>query len=230
MTDEIFDLVLQVVTLLSVMIVVAVEAIVVSAVMLLGPVLIGLGALRSPFSRTWRMISVQVELSGLLGSRGMACSVLSILLLGGSDGGPRFWSSRLSTTSASTMTYWLALCSISSTVVKGHSMSDQKRWEGLIPIINASITNDICASGMSLTSFVKQARYRPRGSSSFYFIPRRDAAIGFGWALARKLVSNSLTSWLKECIEMDGNRLYHPRAIPCRVVEKARHIMASNVP
>ncbi|RRT35244.1 hypothetical protein B296_00039448 [Ensete ventricosum] len=54
--------------------------------------------------------------------------------------------------------------------------------------------HDGCASGMALTSSVKWVRYCPRCSSSFYLISRRDTTVGFGWALERKLPSNSLTS------------------------------------
>ncbi|RWV82011.1 hypothetical protein GW17_00056521 [Ensete ventricosum] len=63
-------------------------------------------------------------------------------------------------------------------VIEGRSMSDQKKQEGLIPIMNAWITSDKCASGMALISFVKWARYGPRGSSSFCLIPRWDATVG----------------------------------------------------
>ncbi|RZS24532.1 hypothetical protein BHM03_00057610 [Ensete ventricosum] len=76
---------------------------------------------------------------------------------------------------------------------------------------------------------MKRARYRPRGSSSFCLIPRRDAVVGFGWALARKLVSNSFASWSKEWIRAGGRRLYHPQAIQHKVVKRARHIVASDV-
>ncbi|RWW81568.1 hypothetical protein BHE74_00010015 [Ensete ventricosum] len=69
-----------------------------------------------------------------------------------------------------------------------------------------------------------------RCSSSFYLISRRDVAVGFSQALAKKLASNSLMSWSKEWIEVSDSQPYHPRAIPHRVVEKARHIMASDVP
>ncbi|RZR74730.1 hypothetical protein BHM03_00041966 [Ensete ventricosum] len=72
--------------------------------------------------------------------------------------------------------------------------------------------------------------YGPRGLSSFCLIPRRDAAVGFSRALARKLALNSLASWSKEWIDEDGNRLYHSRAIPRKIVGKARHIMASDMP
>ncbi|RZS16051.1 hypothetical protein BHM03_00047993 [Ensete ventricosum] len=189
------------VALLSVVTVIAVDVAVASVVTLLGRVLIELGALRSPFSQIWRKISVRIELSGVLESRGMICSALSSLLLGSSHGGPRedsthrhFWSSCFSSTSASTTTYWLAFCSISSIVAGGRSTSDQKKREGLIPIINAWMTNDGCASGMTLISFIKRARYGSRGSSSFCLNPRRDAVVGFDGALARKLSSNSLAS------------------------------------
>ncbi|RWW52680.1 hypothetical protein BHE74_00040886 [Ensete ventricosum] len=165
-----------------------------------------------------------------------AAVALSVLFLESPGGGPRedsahgrFWSSHFSATRASTATYWFALYSISSIVIGGHSTSDQKRRECLILVINAWITNDGCASGMALISFVKQARYGPRGSSSFYLIPRRDATVGFGRALARKLASNSLASWSKEWIEAGDRQLYHPRAITHKVVGKARHIMASDV-
>ncbi|RZR71325.1 hypothetical protein BHM03_00004682 [Ensete ventricosum] len=58
----------------------------------------------------------------------------------------------------------------------------------------------------------------------------RDAVVGFSRALARKLASNSLTSWSKERIEVGGSRLYHPRAIPHKVVGRAQHIMECDVP
>ncbi|RWV85081.1 hypothetical protein GW17_00053154 [Ensete ventricosum] len=73
---------------------------------------------------------------------------------------------------------------------------------------------------MVLISFVKRARYEPRGSSSFCLIPGRDAMIGFGSALERKLASNSLASWSKEWIKAGGRRLYHPRTIPREAVRK----------
>ncbi|RWW40631.1 hypothetical protein BHE74_00053937 [Ensete ventricosum] len=76
----------------------------------------------------------------------------------------------------------------------GCSISDQKRREGLIPIMKAWMTNDGCASGMALTSSVNRASYWSRCSSSFCLIPRRDAVVDFGRALERKLASNSLTS------------------------------------
>ncbi|RWW46338.1 hypothetical protein BHE74_00047732 [Ensete ventricosum] len=83
---------------------------------------------------------------------------------------------------------------------------------------------------MALISFVKWARYELRGSSSFCLIPRRDMTVGLGQALARKLASNSLTSWSREWMEGSDSRPYHPRAVPHRVIEKARYIMASDVP
>ncbi|RWW62618.1 hypothetical protein BHE74_00030245 [Ensete ventricosum] len=127
------------------------------------------------------------------------------------------------------VTYWLALCSISGTVIEGRSTSDQKRRVGLIPTINGWMTKDGCASGMTLISSVKRVRYGSRGSSSFCLIPRRDAVVGFGRALARKLASNSLTSWSKEWMKASSSWLYHPRATPHRVIGKAQHIMASDV-
>ncbi|RWW63315.1 hypothetical protein BHE74_00029516 [Ensete ventricosum] len=48
--------------------------------------------------------------------------------------------------------------------------------------------------------------------------------------LARKLASNSLMSWSKEWMEASGSQSYHPRPTPHRVVGKAQHIMASDVP
>ncbi|RRT66515.1 hypothetical protein B296_00008727 [Ensete ventricosum] len=58
----------------------------------------------------------------------------------------------------SVATYWLALYSISGTVAGGRSTSDQKGREGLISIMKAWMTNDGCASGMALTSYVKRVR------------------------------------------------------------------------
>ncbi|RWW38681.1 hypothetical protein BHE74_00056068, partial [Ensete ventricosum] len=51
-------------------------------------VFIGLGFLRSSFSRIWRKISVRVELSGIGGDLGVRISGLSRLLLGGPKGCP----------------------------------------------------------------------------------------------------------------------------------------------
>ncbi|RWV84408.1 hypothetical protein GW17_00053876, partial [Ensete ventricosum] len=200
-TYEVLDLVFQIVTFFGVVSVVAVEAAVAFAIPLYGSSPYRVGGFRSPFSRIWRKISVRVELSGVLGSQGVACSALSALFLESLGGGPRegsarehFRSSRFSTTRASATTYWLALCSISGIVIGGRSTSDQKRREGLIPIMNAWIISDGCASRMAPISFVKRARYGPRGSSSFCFILRRDTVVGFGRVLARKLASNSLAS------------------------------------
>ncbi|RWW17094.1 hypothetical protein BHE74_00056531 [Ensete ventricosum] len=74
------------------------------------------------------------RVEGMVGSLGMVVSVLSILLLKGPMGRPRddlardlFWSSRLPATSASIATYWLALCSISGTIMNGCFTSDQKK-------------------------------------------------------------------------------------------------------
>ncbi|RRT60588.1 hypothetical protein B296_00041376 [Ensete ventricosum] len=82
---------------------------------------------------------------------------------------------------------------------------------------------------MALISSVKRVTYGSRSSSSFCLIPRRDAVVGFGRALARKLASNSLASWSKEWMKVSSSWLYHPRATPRRVIGKAQHIMASDV-
>ncbi|RRT41767.1 hypothetical protein B296_00046788 [Ensete ventricosum] len=95
--------------------------------------------------------------------------------------------------------------------------------------MSAWMINDRCALGMTLISFTKRARYGLRGSSSFCLIPRRDAVVGFGQVLTRKLVSNSFTSWSKEWIRVGGRRLYHPQAIQHKVIKRARHIVPSDV-
>ncbi|RWV79445.1 hypothetical protein GW17_00059424 [Ensete ventricosum] len=73
---------------------------------------------------------------------------------------------------------------------------------------------------------MKRVTYCANDSSSFWLILRRDAAVGLSHALTRKFSTNSLASWSKEKIEAGFNI----RVGPCRVVRKARHIRASNIP
>ncbi|RZR99541.1 hypothetical protein BHM03_00029106 [Ensete ventricosum] len=104
----------------------------------------------------------------MLGSQGTTYSALSVLFLRSPGGGPREDSARgrlrsscFSATRASVATYCWPFVAFSSIVVGGRSTSDQKRREGLIPIMNAWITSDGCASRMALISFVKRARSKP---------------------------------------------------------------------
>ncbi|RWW64781.1 hypothetical protein BHE74_00027956 [Ensete ventricosum] len=77
-------------------------------------------------------------------------------------------------------------------VIEGRSMSDQKKQEGLIPIMNAWITSDKCASGMALISFVKWARSSigwvtggcPSGDS---VAPTWVREATWGWSLIKHL-------------------------------------------
>ncbi|RRT59692.1 hypothetical protein B296_00013111 [Ensete ventricosum] len=94
MMYEVFDLILQVVALLGVMSVVAMEVVVALASCSSAQVLIRLGVFRSHFSRIWRKISVRIELSGMLGSRGTAYTALSILFLWSPSSGPQEDSAR----------------------------------------------------------------------------------------------------------------------------------------
>ncbi|RRT59720.1 hypothetical protein B296_00008208 [Ensete ventricosum] len=59
---------------------------------------------------------------------------------------------------------------------------------------------------------------------------RSMAADGLGRVLANKLSSNSLVSLSKDETEDGLNLLYHIRAGPQRVVGKARHVIASELP
>ncbi|RWW46983.1 hypothetical protein BHE74_00047060 [Ensete ventricosum] len=57
-------------------------------------------------------------------------------------------------------------------------------------------------------------------------MPRSEAAMSLGWALARKFCSSSLASWSKEIMVTGWRRSYHIRAGPPKVVRKTPHISA----
>ncbi|RRT68015.1 hypothetical protein B296_00006914 [Ensete ventricosum] len=82
---EVFNLVLQVVALLGVMSVVMEEAVVASTVTFLGSSPHQVGGFEESF-----LLDLEEDLSPseMLGSRGMACSALSILFFGSLSGGP----------------------------------------------------------------------------------------------------------------------------------------------
>ncbi|RWW59316.1 hypothetical protein BHE74_00033759 [Ensete ventricosum] len=126
--------------------------------------------------------------------------------------------------------YWFARCSISGIVVGGRSISDQKNLEGRSPTKNAWITKEGCASGTPRISAAKRPTNWPRDSSLPWVRLRSEVAVGLGWTLVKKFSSNSFASRSNDEIEDGLSRLYHIRAGPLRVVGKARHISAFEVP
>ncbi|RWW28168.1 hypothetical protein GW17_00007374 [Ensete ventricosum] len=125
--------------------------------------------------------------------------------------------------------YWCARCSISGRVVGGRSISDQKNLDGLSPVKNAWMARDGWRSGIPWTCDVNRPTNWERGSSLPWAIPRREAVVGLGRALAKKFSSNSLVSKSNEGIDAGLRREYQVLADPLRVVGKARHISASEV-
>ncbi|RRT33424.1 hypothetical protein B296_00051994, partial [Ensete ventricosum] len=173
MTYEVFDRILQVIALLGVMSVITVEAAVAPAVMFLSSSPHRVGGFEESFLSNLDEDLSPGRVERNVGEPGNDLfGSFRLLPLESGRWAPRGFgprsllSSPFSTTMASATTYWLALCSISGTIVGGRSMSDQKRREGLISIMNAWITNDGCVSGMTLISFVKWARYELRAHLS----------------------------------------------------------------
>ncbi|RRT45794.1 hypothetical protein B296_00054880 [Ensete ventricosum] len=159
------------------------------------------GGARSPFPLIWRKISIRVELRGVVGGRVRLKSDPSTLLLEGLEVGPRdcsargcFCSSHFSTIRVSAAMKWFALYIISSIVVRGFSTSDQNNLEGRIPIRNAWITKEGCVSGTAQISVANRLTNWASGSSLPWAMPRSEAAVGFGRALARKFCSSSPAS------------------------------------
>ncbi|RWV90554.1 hypothetical protein BHE74_00021115 [Ensete ventricosum] len=65
---------------------------------------------------------------------------------------------------------------------------------------------------MSLVLVSLPCHYSGVGSSSFSLRPRSVGVDGLGWALARKLSSDSLVNWSKDKTEEGLKQLYHIRA------------------
>ncbi|RWW55452.1 hypothetical protein BHE74_00037911 [Ensete ventricosum] len=122
----------------------------------------------------------------------------------------------------STAMKWFTLCIISGTVVGGFSTKDQNSLDERIPITNAWITKEGCASGIARVSAGNRLTNWASGSSLPWVMPRSEAAVGFGRVLARKFCSSSLASWSKEKMDAGLRRLYHIRAGPLKVVGKTR--------
>ncbi|RWW78531.1 hypothetical protein BHE74_00013250 [Ensete ventricosum] len=102
-------------------------------------------------------------------------------------------------------------------VTGGRLTNDQKKWDDHSPIRKACITREGCASGIPQISAVKRVTNWANDSSSFWLIPRRDAAVDFGRALAKKFSLNSLTSWSNQKIKEGLRQLYHTWAGPRKV-------------
>ncbi|RRT32374.1 hypothetical protein B296_00055094, partial [Ensete ventricosum] len=90
--------------------------------------------------------------------------------------------------------YWCAHCSISGRVVGGRSTSDQKNLDGLSHVKNAWMARDGWKSRIPWTCDANHPANWERSSSLPWAIPRTEAVVGFGRALAKKFSSNSLTS------------------------------------
>ncbi|RWW37798.1 hypothetical protein BHE74_00057037 [Ensete ventricosum] len=203
-TYEVLDLVLQIIPLLGIVPIIAVEVVITSAV----PVLV----LRPHQVRSFEE-SLFSDLEKNLSPSGVERDIRRprnglLTSLRPPPWEPRRWAPRGLSPRALLIFTFLRHQNLSGDILVGPllhfwyglggcSTSDHKRREGLIPIMKAWMTNDGCALGMALISSIKRARYWPRCSSS-YLIPRRDAAVGFGCVLERKLASNSLASdiWL----------------------------------
>ncbi|RZS27914.1 hypothetical protein BHM03_00061454 [Ensete ventricosum] len=99
--------------------------------------------------------------------------------------------------------YWSARCSISGTVVGDRSISNQKNLEGRSPIRNDRIANEGWASSIPQISAANRPTNWMSSSSLPWVRPRSDEAVNLRLELAKKLISNSLTSDLKEGID-DG--------------------------
>ncbi|RWW10749.1 hypothetical protein GW17_00025694 [Ensete ventricosum] len=180
---------------------------------------------RSPFPLIWRKISVCVELRGVVGGCERLMSSPSILLLDGPEVGPRgcsirgrFCSSCFSMIKVSAAMKWFALCIISGTVVGGFLTKDQNSLDGCIPIRKAWITREGCASRIAHVSVTNLLMNWVSGSSLPWAMPRSEAAVGFGRALARKFCSSSFASWSKEIMDAGWRRMYYIRAGPLKVL------------
>ncbi|RWV91356.1 hypothetical protein GW17_00046364 [Ensete ventricosum] len=99
--------------------------------------------------------------------------------------------------------YWSARCSISGTVVGDRSISNQKNLEGRSPIRNVGIANKGWASSIPRISVANRPTNWTSSSSLPWVRPRSDEAVNLRLELAKKLISNSLASDLKEGID-DG--------------------------
>ncbi|RZR73921.1 hypothetical protein BHM03_00029674 [Ensete ventricosum] len=65
-------------------------------------------------------------------------------------------------------------------VTGGRLTNDQKKWDDHSPIRKACITREGWASGIPQISAVKRVTNWANDSSSFWLIPRRDAAVAVG--------------------------------------------------
>ncbi|RZS11288.1 hypothetical protein BHM03_00042605 [Ensete ventricosum] len=178
------------------------------------------GGARSPFPLIWRKISICVELRGVVGGRVRLKSDPSILLLDGLEVGPRgysvrgrFCSSHFLTIRVSVMMKWFALCIIGGTVVEGFSTKDQNSLDMHIPIRNAWITKEGCASGIVRVSVANLLTNWASNSSLPSAMTRSEVAVGFSRSLARKFCSNSFASWSKEKLDAGLRWLYHILAV-----------------
>ncbi|RWV98294.1 hypothetical protein GW17_00038866 [Ensete ventricosum] len=144
------------------------------------------GGARSPFPLIWRKISICVELRGVVGGRMRLKSDPSILLLDGLEVGPRgysvwgrFCSSHFLTIRVSVMMKWFALCIIGGTVVEGFSTKDQNSLDMHIPIRNAWITKEGCASGIVRVSVANLLTNWASNSALPSAMTRSEVAVGF---------------------------------------------------
>ncbi|RRT68484.1 hypothetical protein B296_00010367 [Ensete ventricosum] len=114
-------------------------------------------------------------------------------------------------------------------VTGGRLTNDQKKWDDHSPIRKACITREGWASSIPQISAVKRVTNWANDSSSFWLIPRRDAAVDFGRALAKKFSLNSLASWSNQKIEEGLRQLYYTWAGPRKVVGNAQHNKAPDL-
>ncbi|RZR85725.1 hypothetical protein BHM03_00012737 [Ensete ventricosum] len=159
----------------------------------------------------------------------------SILLLDGPEVGPRdcsgrgrFCSLHLPAIRVSAVMKWFILCIISGTMLGGFFTNDQNNLDGCIPIRNAWITKEECASRIACVSVANRLTNWASDSSLPWAMPRNKAAMGFDQALARKFCSSSFAIWSKEKMDAWPSRLYHIQAGPLKVVEKTRHMSTSD--
>ncbi|RRT35020.1 hypothetical protein B296_00035875, partial [Ensete ventricosum] len=173
-------------TLLGVMVVFMMERQYVPQSLSSGWVLMRFGGAKSPFPLIWRKISICVELRGVVGGRMRLKSDPSILLLDGPEVGPRgysvrgrFCSSHFLTIRVSVMMKWFALCIIGGTVVEGFSTKVQNSLDMHIPIRNAWITKEGCASGIVRVSVANLLTNWASDSSLPSAMTRSEVAVGF---------------------------------------------------
>ncbi|RZS18657.1 hypothetical protein BHM03_00050971, partial [Ensete ventricosum] len=128
--DDVFSLVLEVITFLRIMAVVVMETIITPSVSFLKSGFHWVGCPEQAFLPDLEEDFSPDIVEGMVGGLGMVGSGLFVLLED-PGGGPqddsargRFWSSRLPTTTASATMYWLALCSISRIVTGELSTRD----------------------------------------------------------------------------------------------------------